>query len=93
MKMGVFHRPWPSGLVAAEAVVWLSRLVAAEAVGQSSVIMVVWALSICVFSLMTWAGECAGLRSQLEITPKGIAGMKALLLNYQAGDGPRCQNF
>lgn len=27
---GVFHRPWRSGLVAAEAVVWLSRLVAAR---------------------------------------------------------------
>ena len=54
--------------MAAEAVVWLSRLVAAEAVGQSSVVMVVWSLSVCVFSLMTWAGECVGLSSQLQIT-------------------------
>ena len=63
--------------MAAEAVVWLSRLVATEAVGQSSVVTVVWSLSVCVFSLMTWAGECVGLSSQLQFTPKGIAVMKA----------------
>ena len=92
-KLVILHQSRPSGLMAAEAVVWLPRLVATEAVSQSSVVMVVWPLSICRFSVMTRAGECVGLSAQLQMVPKSIGVMKTMLLNHQTRDGPRALNF
>ena len=41
-----------------------------------------------------WHGQgVCWLQSQLQMTPKGRAVMKALFLNCQARDGPRRQNF